>query len=648
MKNTSSIRIIGLITLLSTNLNLSYPNNYSDNIKDSLVMESLSSDYNSTNKPQLSPNNTFNNIKIKGYVGTRINQCIEERVKKENIKELTDAFKLKNEKSRWQTEFWGKWVLGAIESWKYKNDPVLYNMIKTSAYDIISTQEKDGYIGNYAPEFQLNQWDVWGQKYTMLGLLNYYLISKDKKALEASKKMFSHLNKQLSDKKLRIIDTGNYHGMASSSILEPILLLYKITNNKKYLVFCEEIVNQWENSDGPHLISYSNKNVADRFPHPQHWFSPENGQKAYEMMSCYEGLLELYKITNNKSFLDAINNTFNNIVNNEINIAGSGSAFECWYHGKEMETIPTYHTMETCVTFTWMQFCKRIYKLTNDPKIIDQIEKSMYNALMASFKGDGSQISKYSPLIGYHTPGEEQCGLHINCCNANGPRAFAMIPELTYTLNNDTININLFLDSEAKFVINKNKVGITQKTDYPKTAPITINISLEKAQKYDLAIRIPSWSEKNIIKINGEEILNNINPGEYLHINRTWNNDDKIEFIPDLRGKVTHKKHCMAINRGPIVLARDTRFKDGYIDQTSTIVEKDGFVDLKLSDDSNFSWMNFTVPLILGTDLENGNNPTYIHFCDFASAGNSWDKNERYRVWIPETLNIMKTKYSGY
>ena len=51
-------------------------------------------------------------------------------------------------------------------------------------------------------------------------------------------------------------------------------------------------------------------------------------------------------------------------------------------------------------------------------------------------KFDGSQIAKYSPLEGMRHEGEEQCGMHINCCNANGPRAFALLPKMT--LNDQT------------------------------------------------------------------------------------------------------------------------------------------------------------------------------------------------------------------
>ena len=44
----------------------------------------------------------------------------------------------------------------------------------------------------------------------------------------------------------------------------------------------------------------------------------------------------------------------------------------------------------------------------------------------------------------------------------------------------------------------------------------------------------------------------------------------------------------------------------------------------------------FTVPMVLGTDLEGNGKARPIHLCDFASAGNTWNQAERYRVWLPK------------
>lgn len=604
-----------------------------------------------TGKAQVDNMSPVKHVKIAGYVGGRIDDCIGRRVKAQDVDHLVEPFRHQEEKSRWQTEFWGKWIQGAIASYRYSQDPELYQIIKDAAEALMKTQLPNGYIGNYSPENQLKQWDVWGRKYTALGLLAYYDLSGDKKALDAASRLINHLMTQVGPDHTNIVSTGNYIGMPSSSVLEPVMYLYNHTKEPRYLDFAKYIVAQWETPEGPQLISkaIAEVPVANRFPHPKTWFSRENGQKAYEMMSCYEGLLELYKVTGNSLYLSVVEKTVGHIVREEINIAGSGSAFECWYGGKDRQTIPTYHTMETCVTFTWMQLCNRLLQMTGNSLYADYMESAVYNALMASLKSDASQIAKYSPLEGCRHEGEEQCGMHINCCNANGPRAFAMIPQFAYQVKEDRINVNFYVSSEAEILLpGKKQVLLRQITNYPETDQIEIEVNPVKETNFTIALRIPAWSRIATVMLNGEK-EEDVLQGAYLPVTRKWKKGDKITVQLDLRARLIEQNGAQAIVRGPIVLARDSRFNDGFIDETSQVVQKDGYVELTPVKDSGFAWMAFTATLILGTDLEGSAKAGHpVHFCDFASAGNTWDKAQRYRVWLPKTLNVMNSPYKPY
>ena len=592
------------------------------------------------------------NIQIYGYLGEKIDLCINQRIKKEDVSQLIEPFKTRTEKNLWQTEFWGKWILSAIAAYEYNHDPELLKIIQKAVSGLLATQTPDGYIGNYAPEAQLKNWDIWGRKYTLLGLLAYFDISADQNALWAAKILADNLLTQVGPDNANIVKTGNFRGMPSSSILEPMVLLYRHTDEKRYLDFAKYIVDQWETVDGPKLISKAAEGVAvaDRFPKPLNWWSWDNGQKAYEMMSCYEGLLELYRITGEPTYLKSAEMAVQNIIETEINVAGSGTAFECFYHGSQRQTDPTYHTMETCVTFTWIKLCNNLLRLTGNPKYADQIEKSVYNALMASMKFDGSQIAKYSPLEGMRHEGEQQCGMHINCCNANGPRAFTLIPKMALMTSGNEIFINLYSQSSASIQLNpKNKVTLSQTTTYPESGQVEISIQPDKPEIYTLSLRIPEWSNQTSISVNGSPV-EGIHIGTYCKIKREWKKDDRVVLNLDMFGRMITLNGHQALLRGPVLLARDSRFGDGFVDETAVVQNQANVVELLPSDEKpEHVWMAFTAPLVLGTDLEgDSRNPRQIHFCDFASAGNTWSPDSRYRVWIPQTLNVMNAVYKGY
>ena len=490
----------------------------------------------------------------------------------------------------------------------------------------------------------------------MLGLLSWYDLSGDRRALEAAERVADHLMSQVGPGKTDIVTTGNYRGMASSSVLEPIVLLYRRTGEGRYLEFAKYIVGQWETAAGPRLLSKADERVALRFPHPSNWFSYENGAKAYEMMSCYEGLLEYCRETGDGTDIDAVFKTFSHILSEEINVAGSGSAVECWYGGKDLQTVPTYHTMETCVSFTWMQFCDRLLRLTGDSRYADNIERTFYNAILGSLKDDGCQIAKYTPLEGWRVEGERQCGLNINCCNANGPRAFAMIPSLALRAENDGLRVNYYGDFTARVALGRRgEMGVSVSGNYPVSGDVSIELSPSKPSEFALFLRIPEWSRESasVRVLSGKDTLfvdlSALEAGEYAKISRKWKKGDRVELSLDLSARVLEQDGHQAIVRGPVVLARDSRFGDGFVDEGVVVqASENGTVDLKPSSDAGFAWMAFTAPMIAGTDLENNGKPREVHLCDFASAGNTWDKSVRYRVWLPKTLNVMKGEYRAY
>lgn len=594
--------------------------------------------------------------KINGYVGDRIDSVIENRVMPQNTSSLVEPFHHLTEGTRWQTEFIGKWMLGAAASYRYNQDPVLLAKITDAAKDLMSTQYPDGYIGNYKQCDRLTGWDIWGRKYTSLALLDYYRLTNDRAALIAVERLFDCLIKELNDGNVDIASTGLYRGMPSCSILEPTVYLYELSGDKKYLDFAKGIVASMEKEGSTRLVANAMAGVpvAHRFDFPEDWWSFENGHKAYEMMSCYVGLIELGRVTGEPQYLQAAVAAADNILDTEINIAGSGAAFECWYDGRVRQTTPAYHTMETCVTFTWMQFLHKLWQHTHFSKYADEFERTMYNALMASLRVDGKAISKYSPLEGRRQHGEEQCGLPINCCNANGPRGFALIPEFATGQSGDTVFVNLFVPRTETLSVGKNTVGMTVDSRVPVDGGVNVKLNFAKATSMVLAMRVPSWSGGEYeISVDGDSVGLPARDG-YICLGGKWPKgevDVNVNYRIDT--EVKELNGMQAVVRGPVVFARDSRFGDGDVDECCVIpVSGNGSVETRFTDDgsSGSMWLTIEVPAVLGTDLENPVNREgrMVRMCDFGSAGNDWAGDGRYRVWLVRPIHGMQHPYNPY
>jgi DUF1680 family protein len=595
-------------------------------------------------------------VKIGGQLGRRLDACLEHNVKTTDGIYLTDVFKAQTEKHTWQTEFWGKWMHAAVPLYAYSSDAALKAGIDASLKNILSCQRADGYIGNYVDAAQVSgPWDVWGRKYTMLGLIHYYDATGDRAALTAACRVADHLMTQVGPGKKDLYKVGGYHGMASCSVLEPILWLHRRTQEAKYLDFAKYIVSQMEDpADSAKLVTkaLAGVDVGSRFPHPSSWWVWENGMKAYEMLSCYQGLLEFYQTTGDRQYLDAAVATARNIMATEINAAGSGAAFECWYHGSARETEPAYHTMETCVTTTWLRFCQTLLRLTGDPLYADQIEKTLYNAFLAALSHDAATFSKYCPLEGMRGRGEDQCRMKTNCCIANGPRGFVALLETLLMADADAVLVNLYTDSRASVTLpgSDTRVTVEQKTDYPAGDTVTLTVTPAREAAFTLKLRIPAWSADTAVRVNGEPV-SGVRPGAYLPLARTWKPGDTVTLTLDLRGRGRIKNNHLVLERGPLTLARDARFNDGNIHEVIGAIDVSKPVELTPvpSPDPDI-WLAFTTKLRIGMNLETeeGKTPRPVHFCDFASAGDTWKEASLYRVWQRIPLNVTQQPYVPY
>ena len=628
-------------------------------------------------------------IRLKGRLGERLDAMIANHVAATDPDYITAPFMEKTErKGWWQSEFWGKWMHSAVpylEKLRIENagcgiTDELQRKVARGVERMLASQEPSGYIGNYPDELRCGEgWDVWGMKYTMMGLLHYYdwkckvesvkckadetgessclssnvSCPKSSAALDACRRLCDYVIAEIGPGGRRgreLWQTGNWSGYASSSILEPVMWLYKRTTDQKYLDFATYLVKgMTEPESGPRLLDLALKgiSVADRNGYgntpEKHggYVMKHNRWKAYEMMSCYQGFLEYYEATGRKDLFDAAVKTGEDIIKEEINLAGGCACSEAWFHGARKQHLPYVRLQETCVTTTWMRFCEKLLDLTGDTKWADQLERTFYNAYLGAMKADGSEFAGYTPLSGCRYHGQHHCYMHTDCCTANGPRGFLCFLKELFRTKDDAAIFNFYASALVKGVVPKTgkPVAFDMYSLYPRSNWARIVSHTEGAGVVPLKLRIPAWSEKTSVKLNGKA-LDGVKAGCYFTVAHEWRLGDIVDVSFSMPVVAHSLDHNVAFTRGPVLLARDSRFADG--DMTEPFCKKltEGqampsfFAVRSPSDDI---WMAFSATLPIGSHHENpeGAQPTTVFFCDYASAGNTWHRDNYYRTWYP-------------
>jgi DUF1680 family protein len=490
-------------------------------------------------------------VALEGFLGERCRKNERARLLAKNEDEMLQGFQKRPGKQAWIGEHAGKWLHAATLAWVYTKDPYLRSKLDRVAAELIAAQKDDGYLGTYSDNAHFGmgnneQWDVWVHKYNLIGLITYHIYTGDKNALEASRKVGELLVRtfwqpEQGDRKLDLNQRSTHMGMASGSVLEPVVLLYKITGDEKYLQFARFIVDNWEQSTGPKLISSLTEKRSVKLT---------ANAKAYEMMSCLVGLCELYRVTGEQRYILPVINAWKDITANQLLITGSGSSGEHWTEPRRFPSEAANNIAETCVTVTWIQLNQQLLRLTGEARYAEELERTFYNHLAAAQHPDGSSWAYFTALDGRKPYQTEQ-----NCCTSSGPRGWAMLPSFVYMLSEDGVVVNFFTPGIATLKIDGEFVTIKQQTEYPANGKIVLTVTVPKPMKFSLRVRVPSWSNLDGMKAK---------PGEYWLLRQIWSRTQTItlDFLIPSRiilgeGSAAGK---VAIVRGPQVLAFDESY----------------------------------------------------------------------------------------
>ncbi|GMV98578.1 MAG: hypothetical protein AMXMBFR83_29270 [Phycisphaerae bacterium] len=491
-------------------------------------------------------------VRMAGLLGERT--ALGERNRLLTIDEdlLLDGFRKRPGEHPWIGEHAGKWLHAATLTWAATGNAMLREKLDRVAGGLIAAQSPDGYLGTYLDKDRWTSWDVWSHKYDLIGLLTYHRYTGHEPSLAACRKIGDLLCATFGREKRDLVKAGTHVGMAATSVLEPMVLLYRATGDKKYLDFCGYILWSWDQPHGPKILSTLREGKGVH--------QVANG-KAYEMLSNLVGVCELYRTTGDRDLLPPVIHAWEDVVAKRLYISGSASQGE---HFKEDHFLPNDdkpHIMETCVTTTWIQLCAQLLRLTGEPRFADELERTMYNQQLFAQRPDGGDFAYFNPLEGrraWKPFGQRE----IHCCRSSGPRGLALAPTFLYGTDPDGAVVNSYEPGEARLdLAGGGHLRLEVQTRYPVEAAVRLIVHLDRPRSFALKLRVPPWSRRTEVQINGEAIPEQPDAGAYLLLRREWKEGDWIALHLDTRIRLVKGEPAnpgkAALMKGPLVLALD-------------------------------------------------------------------------------------------
>ena len=386
----------------------------------------------------------------------------------------------------WQGEYWGKTMLGHTGASRFTGRADERRYVREQVARLVDGyMRSDGYLGTYADaKFVKGSWNLWGRKYTLWALVEAYENAGDEKALKAAERTMDQFISMLDEMRLAVRDTGAFNGLPTASVLSPLVRLYRHVKKPAYLEFMKAIVADWDRADGapPNLIAnaFTGKPVHTWYPEPVVW------AKSYEMMSCYEGLVDYAELTGDARALEAAERAADLLAEHEMNALGSVGYYDHFTHAAANANA----TIEMCDVIYWMRLCHALYRTTGHVRHLDRAEKAFCNSFLSGLYR-GGRWGAYSVRAHgtRHGTAALQIGMkHHCCCVDNSPRGFYDMADHAVVRRGAVVDVNHYLPCTADL---GDGLTVSVGGNYPVSEDVALDVRTDRP--VTLSLRVPGW-----------------------------------------------------------------------------------------------------------------------------------------------------------
>ena len=265
-----------------------------------------------------------------------------------------------------------------------------------------------------------------------------------------------------------------------------LVKMYRVTGKKEYLDLAKFFIDS-RGKNSPHSrgeYSQDHIPVIDQTEAVGH---------AVRATYLYSGMADVAAITDDKQYVKALDQIWNELVNYKLYITGgigAAAGHEGFGPKYELPNMSAYN--ETCASIGNIYWNYRIFLLHGDSKYYDVLEQTLYNGMISGVSQSGDHFFYPNPLesMGQHSRSE---WFGCACCPSNVCRFIPSVPGYMYGQTDSRLYVNLFIQSKATVNLNNQKLEIEQTTEYPWKGEVKFTINSEKANLFELALRIPGW-----------------------------------------------------------------------------------------------------------------------------------------------------------
>lgn len=372
-------------------------------------------------------------------------------------------------------------------------------------------------------------------------------------------------------------------------------------------------------------------------------------------MYLYTAMADLAGETGEASLKNACSQLWESTVQRRMYVTGGigsttiGEAFTVDY---DLPNDTVY--AETCASIGLIFFARKMLEMEPKVEYADTMERALYNTVLAGMALDGQRFFYVNPLecapgisgvavTHRHDLPQRPQWYACACCPPNVARLLASLGSYAYSAGENTLFVHLYMDGRVETPFGW---ALNCETDYPVSGHVTYTFC--GAAQGTIALRLPGWSPKAVLKRNGEAVnIGSVQRDGYAYLTGSFQEGDKLELVLDMTprkvyasSKVPADTGRAAVQRGPLVYCAEGIDNEG--DVFSLSFRREGGLEAQAFQPELLGGI---VPITargwrteatnsLYSDTRPGREPVEIRLIPYYAWANRG--LSQMRVWLPE------------
>jgi len=447
-----------------------------------------------------------------------------------------------------------KWMEAAAFVLQSGDRPQLRQTLDKLIDDVLAAQEPSGYLDTYyvgdRAKLRFSEMYRSHELYCLGHLLQaaiaYYRATGDRKFLDGGIKYVDYVLKTLGPEKKPAL-TG--HPEFEMALVE----LYRTTGDKRYLDFVNYLFTgerlRLQLTDDQVTYLFSGIPFTSRLQLEGH---------AVRALYACSGATDYYLETGDTDYGDTLDRLWKDLVDRKMYITGGvGSYAEGESVGAAYDLPNERAYAESCAAIANLMWNWRMLAAKATAPYADVIEEALYNGINSGMSLSGTLYCYRNPLESRGNEDPRQPWYDTTCCPPNLERTFASIPGYLYSTGPAGLYVNLYHTSTLDWHLEDGTgLKVVQRTKYPLDGDITLKVSPAKAATFTLYLRIPGWSSKSSVTVDGKPAAGKPKAGEYFAIHRAWPGESTVHLGLDVTPRLVEANPRVAEDYGKVAVER--------------------------------------------------------------------------------------------